>query len=177
MSLWSQYKRVDPDAQQRRGFGLKQTAGSRLKAATGRGSGSLRMKRRSRGKHDILKELSLFNPLSSLTHCRMSCEQSADGREHLWVRAGVSRCPRYEDFELGDGVRPVRWTRGILLHPHHLQIFYFILFSSLLSVTLSPEWGLNTPTTTLLFTVTFVLSSEEIFCHQKCFFLHQMVWK
>lgn len=85
---------------------------------------------RSRGKHDILKELSLFNPLWSLTHFLMSCEQRADGREHLLVR--VSRYPH--------ATRTRLWARWrcwslhksvlsdglILLHPHHLQIFWFI---------------------------------------------------
>lgn len=172
MSLWSQYKRVDPDALQRRGFGLKQTAGSRLKAATGRGSGSLRMKRRSRGKHDILKELSLFNPLSSLTHFLMSCEQSADGREHLSVRAGVQMSTRYEDFELGDGVgRFISRSDGLTSSSNIL--IYLIQFTVVCNTVTRVR--VKHTTTTLLFTVTFVLSSEDIFCHQKCFFLHQMV--
>lgn len=180
LSLWSQllfisYKHVDPDALQRSSFCLKQTAGSRLKASTGRGSGSLRMKRRSRGKHDILKELSLFNPLWSLTHFLMSCEQRADGREHLLVR--VSRYPH--------ATRTRLWARWrcwslhksvlsdglILLHPHHLQIFWFIWTFQLTVLCFTVTRVKHD------FTLTFVLSSKEIFCHQKCFFLHQMVWK
>lgn len=170
LSLWSQllfisYKHVDPDALQRSGFGLKQTAGSRLKASTGRGSGSLRMKRRSRGKHDILKELSLFNPLSSLTHFLMSREQSADGREHLLVRAGVSRCPhatrtrlwaRWRCWSLHKSVLSDGLMESCFIH---IIFKYFNLsgpFSSLFSVTLSPGLHGNHDFT-LYFNLCFVL--------------------
>lgn len=129
----------------------KQTAGSHLKASTGRGSGSLRMKRRSRGKDDILKELSLFNLLLSLTHFLMSCEQSADGCEHLLVRAGVSddwnvhKCPhaprtwlwaQWRCWSLHKSVLSDGLMESSFIH----SIFkYFNLsgsFSSLFSVTL-----------------------------------------